>query len=125
MAASPINSEAPAFPADLERDSQVLSSVPEYLSRGLDLLRWWRGVEAQGGPKDTFHIERSFNRPTRSFGFFGEAPVNGKIMPVLGSVQEMFYDQTRAPASLGRDSAKWMQAQIREFVLKYFMRITS
>ena len=46
-------------------------------------------------------------------------------MPVMGNVQEMFYDQTRAPASLGQDSAEWMREQLREFVMKYFLRITS
>ncbi len=46
-------------------------------------------------------------------------------MPVMGNVQEMFYDQTRAPASLGADSAEWMAAQMREYVLKYFMRTSS
>jgi hypothetical protein len=43
----------------------------------------------------------------------------------MGNVQEMFYDQTRAPASLGRDSSEWMREQLREFAMKYFMRISS
>lgn len=47
------------------------------------------------------------------------------MIPVMGNVQEMFYDQPRAPASLGRDSAEWMWAQAREFVMKYFMRVSS
>ncbi len=51
--------------------------------------------------------------------------MNGSVMPVMGNVQEMFFDQTRDPASQGRSSAEWMNAQIREFVLKYFMRVSS
>jgi hypothetical protein len=105
----------------------VLPRVSEYLAKGLDLKRWWDEVERSGGPdeRQRFPLERNFNRPNRSFGFYGEAPVGGAMMPVMGNVQEMFYDQTRAPASLGRDSAEWMWEQVREFVMKYFMRVSS
>src|SRR5215467_5665148 len=129
MATPVIPSSSPApprtLPPDLEPDAQVLPSVPEFLSRGLALTRWWRDVERNGGPERKFTLERSFNRATRSFGFYGEAPVNGRVMPVMGNVQEMFYDQTRAPLSLGKESAEWMAAQMREYVLRYFMRTSS
>ncbi|HET9284026.1 MAG TPA: hypothetical protein VFR24_18915 [Candidatus Angelobacter sp.] len=110
---------------ELQEDALVLPRVTTYLSRGIELLKWWREVESKGGPEIQFPIERSFNRPTRSFGFYGEAPVEGRMMPVMGNVQEMFYDQTRAPESLNRESAEWMWEQIREFVMKYFMRVSS
>ena len=113
------------IPPRLEADAQVLPTVAGYLAKGLDLKRWWDGVEAKGGPPEQFPLARSFNRPTRGYGFFGEAQVAGKLMPVMGNVQEMFYDQTRAPASLGRDTTEWMRAQLEEFVMKYFMRISS
>ena len=108
-----------------QADAEILSRVPEYLARGLALRRWWAEVERNGGPQDTFRLDRSFNRATRSFGFFAEAPVNGVMMPVMGNVQEMFYDQNRAPASLGIDSAQWMAKELREYVLRYFMRTSS
>lgn len=114
-----------SIPPDLQEDARVLPTVPEYLAKGQDLMRWWAEVESKGGPENQFPLERSFNRPNRSFGFYADAPVGGRMMPVMGNVQEMFYDQTRAPASLGRDSADWMWAQIREFVMKYFMRVSS
>jgi hypothetical protein len=105
-------------------DRCVLPTVPEYLARGLALRRWWAEVESKGGPENTFDIERSFNRPTRSFGFFGEAPVHGRMMPVLGNVQEMFYDNMRTP--VGQEhSGQLTLAQMREFVMKYLMRTTS
>jgi hypothetical protein len=115
----------PGLTPDLESDMRVLPSVPEYLARGLALKRWWQEVESKGGPENKFHLERSFNRPTRSYGFYAEAPVGDTVMPVMGNVQEMFYDQSRAPATLGSDSAKWMRDQMREFVMKYFMRVSS
>jgi len=106
-------------------DALVLPRVEEYLAKGLDLKRWWTEVERQGGPEDRFPLERSFNRPTRSYGFYGNAPVGGAILPVMGNVQEMFYDRARVSASLGAESAEWMAAQLREFVFKYFMRVSS
>lgn len=115
----------PNVSPDLQEDALVLPGLNTYLSRGVQLLKWWREVESKGGPEIQFPIERSFNRPTRSFGFYGEAPVEGRMMPVMGNVQEMFYDQTRAPESLNRESAEWMWEQIREFVMKYFMRVSS
>jgi hypothetical protein len=109
----------------LQEHAKVLLSVPEYLAKGLDLKRWWDEVERRGGPERRFPLERSFNRPTRSYGFFGEAPVGGIMMPVMGNVQEMFYDQAREFATAGRSAAEWNAAQMREFALKYFMRISS
>lgn len=119
------NAAASAVALDSDQDTLVPARVPEYLAKGLELKRWWTEVEQHGGPPNRFPLERSFNRPTRSFGFYGEAPVGGTTIPVMGNVQEMFYDQTRAPASLGIDSSEWMAAQLREFVLKYFMRVSS
>ena len=120
-----VQASGPDVSPDLQEDALVLPSVSAYLLRGVELLKWWREVESKGGPENRFPIERSFNRPTRSFGFYGEAPVEGRLMPVMGNVQEMFYDQTRAPESLNRESAEWMWEQIREFVMKYFMRVSS
>jgi hypothetical protein len=120
-----------ALSPEQQRDVQVLSVVPKYLARGLALLRWWREVDPsttwwfKPSQIQQFPLARTFNRPTRSFGFYGQAPVDGELMPVMGNVQEMFFDQTRAPASLGPESTDWMQNQLREFVMKYLMRITS
>ncbi len=106
---------------------KVLPRVPEALAKGLDLKRWWDQVESSGGPdeRSRFHLERSFNRPNRSFGFYGEAPVGGAMMPVMGNVQEMFYDQIRAPAAAHEQTTDWLWAQVREFVMRYFMRVSS
>lgn len=113
------------LPSDLREAAELLASVEDYLERGRDLKNWWRDVELSGGPTDRFPLERSFNRPTRSFGFFGVAPVSGKPMRVMGNVQEMFYDQVHAPASNRDINTVWLQDQLRQFVMKYFMRISS
>jgi hypothetical protein len=114
--------ERPSTP--LSGENAVLPHVTAYLAKGLDLLRWWRGVESRGGPENRFPLERSFNRATRSFGFYGQAPVSGRSLPVMGNVQEMFYDQTPAPGATEHHVER-TASQLREFVLKYFMRISS
>lgn len=114
-----------ATQAEMQGYSSLLGSVPLYLRRGQDLLHWWREIERAGGPPVRFPLERSSNRATRSFGFYGEAPVEGRMLPVMGNVQEMFYDQIRLPGNQNLRSAQWMAEQMREFVLKYWMRISS
>jgi hypothetical protein len=106
-------------------DSLVIPVAEEYLARGVALLRWWEGVERQGGPKQQFQLARSFNPPNRSFGFFDVATFEGRSLPVMGNVQEMFYDQPRAPASVATQAIEWLWGQLREFVLRYFMRVSS
>src|SRR5258708_18394438 len=92
---------------DLQRDALVLPAVPEFLARGLALKKWWTEVEAgKAPPIRQFTIERSFNRPTRAFGFYGQAPGGGRIMLVMDNDQETLHDQTRSPARIGRDSAE-------------------
>lgn len=103
----------------------MLPTVPEYLAKGLALKRWWTEVERNGGPTDKFPLTRDFDRPTRSYGFYGEAPLPGGVMPVMGNVQEMFYDQTRNPAHLEAAGARWTSKQLQEYVLKYWMRTSS
>ena len=110
---------------ELETDTRILPSVADYLARGQDLKRWWSEVENNGGPPNQFPLSRSFNRPNRSYGFFAEAPVGGKLVPVMGNVQEMFYDQIRVPPSLSPEAVNWLWEQLRQFVMKYFMRVSS
>jgi hypothetical protein len=89
------------------------------LADGVALLRWWRRTDAAGSYARRFPLVRTFNVPDESFAFFGEAPIPGKTLPVMGIVEDMLYDQpkTSAPAKV-RD-------ELREFVLHYFMRISA
>ena len=123
-----------ALSPDLEEGVRVLPTVQEYLERGFALNHWWSQQQypTQADPQDfgppesdRFPLIRSFNRPNRSYGFYGKVPFRGAMMPVIGNVQEMFYD--RLPASISRDRAQAhvMQDQLREFVMKYFMRVSS
>jgi len=105
-------------------DRVILASVEKYLRDGILLKRWWEQAE-QTGYRHRFDLSRSFNRPESSYGFFDEVSLPEGSMPVMGNVQEMFYDQPRVPAEIRQPATEWLRLQLREFVLHYFMRVSS
>lgn len=112
--------------ADLTpEDVAIISTVERSLENGLDLLAWFERSNAADEFDDVFTLERTFNRPGASFGFFGHADLPERhALPVMGNVQRMFYDSARIPADLRGPAADWMCRQMREFVLRYFMRVS-
>ncbi len=45
-----------------------------------------------------------------------------ETVAVMGNVMDLFYDRPKSPMESG--AAEWMQAQMRAFILRYFMRIS-
>lgn len=113
------------LPADLTiEERSLLDSVDTYLDRGRELKTWWRRTFPDGF-EERFRLSRSFDRPDSSFGFFDQAPVAGRQMQVMGNFQRMFWDEPKPYGSgTQEDQGAWIQRQIREFVLRYFMRIS-
>ena len=106
-------------------DETILNSVDRYLADGLALKRWWDASEPQSRFDQKFDLTRPFNRPSVSYGFFGKAPVTNGTMSVMGNVQDMLYDQPKVPPARQQESVEWMRQQLREFALRYFMRVSS
>src|SRR5581483_714190 len=106
-----------------EQDRAIVARVDEFLAKGLDLHAWWRRAHATGSFAQRFELGRTFNEPAESYGFFDVAEVGGHAMPIMGNYQEMFYDQDRGP-STPVDLGVWLRRQVREFVLRYFMRVS-
>ncbi|MEA2604566.1 MAG: hypothetical protein QOF89_5558 [Acidobacteriota bacterium] len=106
-------------------EQALLASAEAYLARGVALKRWWDEGGASAPSSRKFTLTRTFNQPDASFGFFGEAPVEGRRMPVMGNFQTLLYDRPKSPQLDLERAAQWMRDQIREFVLHYFMRISS
>ena len=112
------------FPAP-DAEAKLLASVEDCLAKGRDLKRWWDRVYPEDAFARRFELGRTFHEPDASFGFFDQAPVGGGSLPVMGNFQEMFYDRPKTPrGGSGAVSATWMRDQIREFVLRYFMRVS-
>lgn len=108
-----------------EEDYLIIKRVDQYLAAGVSLKNWWDQTHRAGSFQQQFELQRVFNRPGRSFGFFDEVAYDGGTLPVMGNFQEMFYDQPRTPTRLQQEAAQWMRSQIREFALRYFMRVSS
>ncbi len=102
----------------------LLAEVDEFVRRGRDLLGFWREHYPRGSFAQRFELGRTFNEPATSFGFFDQAAVAGRPMALMGNFQEMLYDQSKAPRDDQARAAVWLRDQLREFVLRYFMRVS-
>ena len=106
-----------------EAERSALGAVESSLLAGLELKRWWDEREAAGYQfADRFETVCTYHRPDRSFAFFDEAPTGGGSLPVMGDLQDLFYDQARAPLMPGE--VERMAAQLQNFVLRYYLRVS-
>lgn len=108
-----------------DEDRVILDTVEHYLADGLALHRWWQDAGTLGRHEQRFELQRSFNRASSSYGFFDHAVVQDREEPIMGNVQDMMFDRTKAPAQVAREDVEWSRCQLREFVLRYFMRVSS
>jgi hypothetical protein len=106
-------------------DRLILNEVESFLAKGIALKRWFEQADASNSFAERFHLARVFNRPDIAYGFFDRVTLADGPMRVMGNVQEMEYDQIRIPQQDEQAAAAWMRDQVREFVLHYFMRISS
>ena len=97
-----------------DRDLAILNEVSRSLANGLQLKAWWEETNSTNSYADRFATVLPLNRPDESFAFFDQAPLNGKMLPVLGDLQDLFYDRPKSPDPVTQASAEWMQAQVRE-----------
>ncbi|MEM7586779.1 MAG: hypothetical protein AAF560_25540, partial [Acidobacteriota bacterium] len=99
----------------------VLANVEVSLAEGRELYRWWRRTEADN---EIFRapLVQQLNSPDWNYSFFSEAPLRRGLLPVLGVIQGMFYDQPKVPASHERRAVDFYRAQMQEFALRYFLR---
>jgi hypothetical protein len=104
-------------PALTEADRAIVSHAETTLARGDELLRWWRNKDRRGEYGERCDVVREYTSGDGNFGFFDSAGVGGRDLPVMGIVQEMFYDRQK----VGDGEA--IRAQFKEFVLRYLMRV--
>ncbi len=101
-------------------DRQVIAAAPRALEAAVELRRWWERLDEADAYADRYTETFVFRRPEdSSFGFFEQAELPSGKLPIIGNVQRMRYDRTKAGTS-----ARAMQRQIKAFVLEYFMRVS-
>jgi hypothetical protein len=101
-----------------DEDRLVIAHADRTLAEGVEVQRWWEEKDRVGDYAQRFEVVREFNEDDRSFGFFDRAPVAGRTIPVMGIVQEMFYDRQK------QATGQAIRGQLEEFVLRYFMRVS-
>jgi len=102
---------------------EILETMRSFLDEGLELRRWYERAQ-KDGEIQPFDLVQTLNRPDRSRGFFATAPLKGRELPVMGVIDEVFYDQPKATEKERAERASGMRDQIREFVLRYFLRVS-
>jgi len=102
-----------------DEDRVLLDGVYRALADGLALKRWWEQTNATRSYAKRFELVREFNESQSSYAFFDNVSFDGQTLPVMGTVDEMLYDrQKEKPGEELRD-------QFREFILHYFLRVSS
>src|SRR2546423_6051966 len=102
-----------------DEDRDLLNGVDRALADGVALKRWWEETNATGTYAKRVKLVREFNESQSSFAFFDEVPIDGQNLPIMGTFDEMLYDRQKdKPNEKLRD-------QFREFILHYFMRVSS
>lgn len=118
---APANGEDSAL---TEEDLEVIAGAQRALDSGVELKKWWEKVdradrEGQDAYEGKFEEASVHRRPEdHSFGFFETAELAGGKTKVIGNVQEQLFHRPKA------GTPELVQNQIREFVLRYFMRVS-
>jgi hypothetical protein len=102
-----------------DQDHAIIGRVESTLADGLALKRWWEGTDALDSYSERFELVRQFNQSGTSMGFFGRAALGDRMLTVMGSIEDSLYDQRKQLAS------ERALSEFREFILHYFMRISS
>ena len=77
------------------------------LRQGEDLLTWWKQVENKRTSVEWFELFPEYPQLGMSAtgGFWGEAPIQGQKVRVMGEVNELFWDRPRVPKSERREAS--------------------
>ena len=107
-------------PADFtNEDRRIVSYADRTLKDGVELMRW---LEDRRDPEDFaehFTSVQEFDSGGGNFSFFDTVNVSGTSVPVMGIVQDMFYDRQK------KATADQILPQVREFILRYFLRVSN
>jgi len=110
---------APAPAAMTALDRQIVAEADRTIARGVEVKKWFEGIDSSGAFAERFDVVRQFSQDVRSFGFFDVFPANGHREPVMGLVQEMVYDRAKH-----MPEGTELRDEFREFLLRYFMRVS-
>jgi hypothetical protein len=103
-------------------DLVILGQVDAQIAMGRELKAWWAENRDTRVRMNRVPIARQVHEPDANYGFFIDAQLRNGRLPVCGVVQDQAFRWPKLPPACARDP-QWMKAQLREFVLRYFMRM--
>jgi hypothetical protein len=108
-----------AFTAE---DLAILGQVDSSIAIGRELKAWWTANRDTRVRLASVPIARQIHEPDSNYGFVMDAHLRSGTLPVAGVVQDQEFRWPKMPPGRPRDP-QWMRAQLRTFVLEYFMRM--
>ena len=105
-------------------DRAILDNVDEAILQGRDLRQWWERARTTPGALGRFPVSRQFQTLDVNFGFLVDAILRRGVLPVAGVTQDQLYDYPKVPAGMAGRDPQWIRDQVREFMMKRFMRLT-
>ncbi len=104
-------------------DWKILDLVEYYHETGREVHDWWKKTNFENTYSNRFAMLEQFDPEDTNFGFIDKTSITGNpSFPVVGTVQQMLYHR---PKHTGKVDVEWIKAQVREFMLRYFMRVAS
>jgi len=103
-------------------DLVILGQVDAQIAMGRELKAWWTDNRDTRVRMNRVPIARQVHEPDTNYGFLMDAHLRSGTLPVCGVVQDQAFRWPKLPPACARDP-QWMKAQLRAFVLKYFMRM--
>lgn len=108
------------FPAGFTKEDRTIVGYAEQTLRdGVDLARWLDDRPDREDFAEHFISVEEYESGGDNFSFFDRVNLSGRTVPVMGIVQDMFYDRQK------KASGEDILPQLREFVLRYFLRVSN
>ena len=115
----------PSSAALTEDDLAILENVPSAILEGRDLSQWWSRARKTPELLGRFPVSRQFHTSWDvNFGFLHDAVLRQGVLPVAGVTQDQLFDYPKVPAGMAGRDPKWVRDQVREFMMRHFMRLT-
>lgn len=100
-----------------------LDSYMRQVEQDLELHARWLQA-SRSGSYQQFELIPDQHGLGGTTGFFDEFPIRGKgIVPVMGAIQNVFYDRIRVPPGEVAQAAQAVCRQVKEFALHYYLRV--
>jgi hypothetical protein len=100
------------------KDAALLKDIESSIASARTLYAWWKSKEKSGSFADRFELARTFNQPDVGYGFFDSVPMVVGPLRIMGVHQQLHFSW---PAPVIHK----LHENLREYVLRYFLRSSS